>query len=140
MAVPTSSPLNILLVEDNAGDVYLVRQAIEESGLFSGYQLTVAADGVEAMDRLRGWDGVPDLVILDLNLPCKNGREVLAELSADERWRRLPVAILSTSHYESGIGLEFRQLRTTFAAKTARFVELIGIVQRFYAFARGGAG
>ena len=126
--------LNILMVEDNAGDVYMVREALDEIGF--PYALDVVTDGSTALDFLgRNDEEKPDLIILDLNLPGKNGRQVLAEIQATPRLRRLPVAVLSTSWSESEIGKEFPRLCSMFASKTSDFRRLIDIIKRFRSFA-----
>jgi CheY-like chemotaxis protein len=99
-------PVEILLVEDNPGDVDLAREALESSKINN--TLSVVGDGEEAMDFLRrrgkhAADPRPDLILLDLNLPKKDGREVLAEVKADENLRRIPVVILTTSKEEEDI-------------------------------------
>ncbi len=95
-----SRPVEVLLVEDNAGDVRLTQEALKE-GRFLNH-LNVVSDGVEATDFLwrRGKFQTaprPDLILLDLNLPKKNGREVLQEIKADPELRRIPVMVLTTS-------------------------------------------
>jgi CheY-like chemotaxis protein len=98
--------VDILLVEDNPGDVRLTREALKEAKVRN--ELHVATDGVEALAFLRR-EGVhkkavrPSLVLLDLNLPRKNGREVLAEMKEDPDLRRIPVVILTTSQAEQDI-------------------------------------
>ena len=92
--------ISILLVEDNPGDVRLTIEALKE-GKFSN-RLSVVSNGFEALEYLRRegrYAGVarPDLILLDLNLPKKNGREVLAEIKADPALRRIPVVVLTTS-------------------------------------------
>jgi len=99
-------PIHILLVEDNAADVRLTREALHEGKVRNS--LTVARDGAEAMRILRRegeFAGVarPDLVLLDLNLPRKDGREVLAEIKADDELKRIPVVVLTTSSAEVDI-------------------------------------
>ncbi|MFQ3648503.1 MAG: response regulator [Anaerolineae bacterium] len=99
-------PIQILLVEDNPGDVRLTREALKDSKMHN--TLHVASDGVEALRFLRGegeYKGSPrpDIILLDLNLPRKDGREVLAEIKADESLRRIPVVILTTSDDEHDI-------------------------------------
>jgi CheY-like chemotaxis protein len=96
----------ILLVEDNPGDARLTRETWKESKLLN--HLSVVADGVEAMAFLRREGKYvnaahPDLILLDLNLPKKDGREVLAEIKADEQLRRIPVVVLTTSNAEQDI-------------------------------------
>jgi two-component system, chemotaxis family, response regulator Rcp1 len=85
---------SILLVEDSAPDAMLIRQALREAGLEANVE--VAVDGEQAMARLRG-GAAPDLMLLDLNLPRKDGREVLAEMRADDQLSEIPVIVLTTS-------------------------------------------
>ena len=99
-------PAEILLVEDNPGDVRLTRETLKESQLI--HRLSVTVDGVEALAFLRRegrytGETRPDLILLDLNLPKKDGREVLAEIKADENLRRIPVIVLTTSSAEQDI-------------------------------------
>ena len=139
MVESSREKLVILLVEDNAGDVYLVREALEEAGF--PHTLHVVCNGCKAIDFLRnqaiGSDTWPDLMILDLNLPGKNGREVMAEMQCEPVLKSLPVAVLSTSRSECHIGRDFPQLYSTFAAKTPDFHELVNIIRRFKDFADG---
>jgi chemotaxis family two-component system response regulator Rcp1 len=98
--------IQVLLVEDNPGDVRLTKEALKEGKLLN--QLTVVGDGVEALSFLRR-QGIyadapqPELILLDLNLPKKDGREVLAEIKADPNLRRIPVVVLTTSSSEEDI-------------------------------------
>ena len=99
-------PFEILLVEDNPGDVTLTREAFLEGKL--AHHLSIAGDGEEAMDFLQrkgGHAGAPrpDLILLDLNLPKKDGREVLADLKNDPNLRHIPVIVLTTSEAEIDI-------------------------------------
>ena len=101
-----SDVVDILLVEDNPGDVRLTREALKEAKVRN--ELHVATDGVEALAFLRREGAYkkavrPNLVLLDLNLPRKNGREVLAEMKEDPELRRIPVVILTTSQAEQDI-------------------------------------
>ena len=102
----SSKIVDILLVEDNPGDVRLAQEALKESKVRN--KLYIVEDGVEAMAFLRRQDRYadmprPDLIILDLNLPRKNGREVLAEIKADESLKRIPVVVLTVSKAEEDI-------------------------------------
>lgn len=102
----TIRPIDILLVEDNPGDVELAREALGMGKLHNN--LHVVQDGVAAMDFLRQRGAYatvprPDLIILDLNLPKKDGRQVLAEVKVDESLKRIPVVILTTSSAEEDI-------------------------------------
>ena len=96
----------ILLVEDNLGDARLVSEALRETGV--GSQLRHVDDGVEALAFLRrqgAHNGAarPDLILLDLNLPRKSGREVLAEIKADDTLRRIPVVVLTSSQSDEDV-------------------------------------
>ncbi len=99
-------PVEILLVEDNPGDVRLTAEALQDGKVWN--RLSVAPDGVEALAFLRR-EGTyvaaprPDVILLDLNLPKKDGRQVLAELKSDTDLRRIPVVILTTSKAEEDI-------------------------------------
>lgn len=125
------------MVEDNPGDVLLAQEALEEGGI--SCLLAVLNNGSVALDYLRECvkegGSLPDLVILDLDLPGKDGRAIMSEIQADQDLKQLPVAILTTSHSDRDISREFPQLRSTFAAKTADFQELVAIMCRFNHFA-----
>ncbi|MFC1543218.1 response regulator [Candidatus Neomarinimicrobiota bacterium] len=102
----TITPINILLVEDNPGDVRLTQEALKESKVLNS--LEVVHDGVEALAFLRREDRFadapsPDLILLDLNMPRKDGREVLAEIKSDDILRRIPVVVLTISEAEEDV-------------------------------------
>ncbi len=102
--------VSVLLVEDNRGDVILVKEAMEEIGLT--HRVDVVADGVEAMEFLRRSGKYaqaprPDLILLDLKLPRKNGREALEEILLDPTLRDIPVIILSSSRSELELARAF---------------------------------
>jgi len=99
-------PIEILLVEDNPGDARLAREALRDTHFSS--HLSVVEDGVEAMDYLKQsakYAGAPrpDIILLDLNLPRKSGREVLYEIKSDPDLRRIPVIVLTTSTADQDI-------------------------------------
>jgi len=99
-------PIEILLVEDNPGDVRLTQEALKEGKVRNN--LRVAWNGVEALSYLRREGEYasavrPDLILMDLNLPLKDGREVLGEIKSDPSLRRIPVVILTTSQAEEDI-------------------------------------
>ncbi|MGH7828109.1 MAG: response regulator [Candidatus Binatia bacterium] len=101
-----SRPVEILLVEDNPGDVRLTIEALKEGKLLN--HVSVAEDGVEALASLRqigkyAGQARPDLILLDLNLPKKDGREVLAEIKEDAELRHIPVVVLTTSTAEHDV-------------------------------------
>ena len=104
--VERNGPIEILLVEDNPGDVRLTREALKEGKVYSN--LHTVKDGVEAMEFLRRqgkYSGVPrpDIILLDLNLPKKDGREVLQEIKTDGALKRIPVVVLTTSKAEEDV-------------------------------------
>jgi chemotaxis family two-component system response regulator Rcp1 len=130
--------LDILLVEDNPGDVRLTREV-----LGSGNQrnrLSVASDGVEAINFLRrrgSFDKArrPDLVLLDLNLPRKDGREVLAEIKSDPELKLIPVVILTTSAAEEDVLKSYRLHANCYITKPVdleQFTRVIGNIQDFW--------
>jgi chemotaxis family two-component system response regulator Rcp1 len=104
--VERNGPIEILLVEDNPGDVRLTKEALKEGKVYSN--LHTVKDGVEAMEFLRRegkYKDVPrpDIILLDLNLPRKDGREVLEEIKSDEKLKRIPVVVLTTSKAEEDV-------------------------------------
>ena len=124
--------IEILLVEDNPGDVRLTREALKEAKVRNS--LSVVSDGVEAMAFLRR-EGVystaprPDIVLLDLNLPRKDGRQVLAEVKADPELRRIPVVILTTSKAEEDILKTYDLHANCFITKPVDFDQFVRVVQ-----------
>jgi two-component system response regulator len=116
--------VEILLVEDNPADVRLVREALKESKILNS--LSVVEDGVEAMDFLRkkgkyASSPRPHLILLDLNLPRKNGREVLAEVKSDEKLKRIPVVIMTVSDDEKDILLTYNSHANCYIKKPLNF-------------------
>ena len=125
-------PIEILLVEDNPGDVRLTIEALKE-GKVSNH-LSVARDGVEALAFLRR-EGPhanaarPDLILLDLNLPRKDGREVLAEIKEDSRLRRIPVVVLTTSKAEEDILRTYDLHANCYISKPVELEQFISVVR-----------
>ncbi len=122
-------PAEILMVEDDPGDVELAREFLAIGRLCN--QLHVVSDGVEAMAFLRREGNFasaprPDLILLDMNLPRKSGREVLAELRSDEQLSRIPVAILTTSKAHEEV-LEAQKLGADFYV--SKPVSLTGLIE-----------
>ncbi len=101
-----TGPVHVLLIEDNAADVDVIRRTLA-AGRFE-IKLSVAkdgAEGIEFLDRAGSWSepGSPTLILLDLNLPRKDGRQLLAVIKGDDRFRRLPVVVLSSSDSERDV-------------------------------------
>lgn len=129
--------IEILLVEDNPGDVDLAREALQNSKVRN--TLHVVGDGEAAMAFLRQQDKYagtprPDLVLLDLNLPKKDGREVLAEVKADADLKRIPVVILTTSKAEEDILVSYNLHANCFITKPIDFNQFIKVVQAIEEF------
>ena len=130
-------PIEILLVEDNIGDIRLTEEALKESNLI--VNLHVARDGMEAMEFLRGEGGqanapAPDLILLDLNLPRKDGREVLQEIKNDADLKRIPVVVLTTSEAESDIVTTYGFHANCYINKPVDMDQFIKIVQMLEEF------
>ena len=125
-------PIDILLVEDNPGDVRLTVEALKEARVLN--VLSVARDGVDALDFLRQEGSHadaprPDLILLDLNLPKKDGREVLAEIKADESLKRIPVVVLTTSRAEQDIVKSYDLHANCYITKPVDLEQFIEVVQ-----------
>jgi CheY-like chemotaxis protein len=125
-------PIEILLVEDNPGDVRLTMEALREAKVHN--RVNVAPDGVEAMAYLRREDRYadaprPDLILLDLNLPKKDGREVLAEIKADDRLKHIPVVILTTSRAEQDILKSYDLHANCYVTKPVDLDQFINVVR-----------
>ena len=124
--------IQVLLVEDNPGDVRLTKEALKEGKLLN--QLTVVSDGVEALSFLRK-EGIyadalqPELILLDLNLPKKDGREVLAEIKADPNLRRIPVVVLTTSSSEEDILKIYDLHANCYITKPVDLEQFMGVVK-----------
>ncbi|GAA0592658.1 response regulator [Caenispirillum bisanense] len=124
--------MEILLVEDNPGDARLAAEAFKEGNIPT--QLHVVQDGIEAMSFLRrespyGEVPRPDLVLLDLNLPRKDGREVLAEIKEDPHLRRIPVIVLTTSQAETDISRSYELHANCYIVKPVDFDRFIDVVR-----------
>jgi chemotaxis family two-component system response regulator Rcp1 len=130
-------PIDILLVEDNPGDVRLTIEALKEGKVLN--TLNVVGDGVAALDYLnrRGaFTNVtrPDLILLDLNLPKKDGREVLAEIKRDSKTKRIPVVILTTSKAEEDILKTYNLHANCYITKPVDLDQFIHVVESIEGF------
>ena len=125
-------PIEILLVEDNPGDVRLTVEALKENKVLNN--LHVVEDGVEAMAFLRREGKYadaprPDIILLDLNLPKKDGREVLAEIKTDENLKRIPVVILTMSKAEEDILKAYDLYANCYITKPVDLEQFITVVK-----------
>jgi len=129
---------DILLVEDNPGDARLAQEALKEGRMSS--RLAVVVDGVEGMSFLRREGEYanaprPHLVLLDLNLPRKDGRQVLAEMKADPDLRRIPVVVLTTSQAEQDIGRCYDLHANCYITKPVdldRFIAVVRSIEEYW--------
>lgn len=129
--------IEILLIEDNPVDVLMTRRALEEAKVFN--QLHVVEDGEEAMDFLYQQGNYadaprPDLILLDLNLPKKSGREILAEVKKDPRLLAIPVIILTTSEAEKDISMCYENHGNCFITKPVDMEQFTHVVKSIEGF------
>ncbi len=131
--------IEILLVEDNPGDIRLAREALRDSKLIN--RIYEVRDGLAALAFLRRQGSYadvvrPDLILLDLNLPKKNGREVLAEIKEDPRLKHIPVVVLTSSRAEEDVLRSYNLHANCYISKPvdlARFMEVVKSVENFWA-------
>jgi chemotaxis family two-component system response regulator Rcp1 len=133
----TIHPVEILLVEDNPGDVRLTLEALKDAKIFN--HLHVVEDGVAALDFLYQRDPFseaprPSLILLDLNLPKKNGREVLFEIKSDEKLKTIPVVILTTSQAEEDVVKAYALHANCYITKPVDFAQFNKIVKSIEEF------
>ena len=131
------NPIEVLMVEDNPGDVLLVQEAVAETGL--AYNIHVVRDGVEAMEYLRAKGrhcgaARPDLVVLDLKLPLKGGREVLGEVRRDPSLHGIPIVLLSSSRSEMELVKAQRQSPKSCMVKPGTFKGYCNLVRAIESF------
>ncbi len=127
-----SRSMEVLLVEDNPGDVHLTRLAMADRA--DTINLSVVSDGVEAMAFLHQQQGYeraiyPDLILLDWNLPRKNGGQVLKEIQADERLRRIPTIVLTTSQADEDIITAYNLQANCYITKPVDFQNFVQIIR-----------
>jgi chemotaxis family two-component system response regulator Rcp1 len=129
--------ITILLVEDNPGDVRLIQEIFREDKIYN--KLEITRDGEDALNYLHQ-EGVykntprPDLILLDLNLPKKNGNEVLVEIKSDEHLRRIPVLILTASKAEEDIARAYNHHANCYLTKPIDLNQFINVVQQIKTF------
>ncbi len=135
--MPSPKVIDVLLVEDDPGDVLMTREAFEDNKVAN--RLAVVSDGVSAMEYLRKQGPyadapTPDLVLLDLNLPRMDGREVLQALKADEELRRIPVVVLTISESEEDVLRSYSLHANAYVTKPVDFDRFIDVVRRIDEF------
>ena len=134
MATGQLVPINILLVEDNPGDVRLTQEAFKDGMLHNNLQ--VVMDGEAAMEYLQRRGQYrdaerPDLILLDLNLPKMNGREVLGAIKNDPDLKRIPVVVLTTSQDEQDILESYKNFASSYIVKPVNMEKFIKVVSSF---------
>lgn len=138
MDTAASRPVSILLVEDNEGDVRLTQEALKDSKL--RINLSIVVDGVEALEFLRrqgrfGDAFVPDLVLLDLNLPRKGGLEVLDEVKQDAQLKDIPIVIMTSSSAEADVVRSYKLHANCYITKPldlAQFAAVVKAIDHFW--------
>jgi chemotaxis family two-component system response regulator Rcp1 len=131
-------PIELFLVEDNPGDIRLAKEMFKEANL--KLNLTVAEDGVQAMEYLKKVCSdprmpKPELIILDLNLPKKDGREVLAEIKSSEELKRIPVIVLTSSTSAEDVSKAYGEHANCYIAKPVdldEFARIIKLIEEFW--------
>lgn len=129
--------VEILLVEDNPGDARLCHEALKESKILNN--LNIAKDGQEALDYIFKTNGfenakTPDLIILDLNLPKVNGKDVLKKIKQNERTKTIPVVILTSSKAEEDIVKTYKLYANSYITKPLDFEQFVDIVKEINQF------
>jgi len=126
------NPIQILLVEDNPGDVRLTQEVLKEGKVHN--KLSVVENGVQAISFLKKEDGykdalTPDLILLDLNMPKKDGREVLLDIKKDKDLKKIPVIVLTTSQAEEDILKVYNLNANCFISKPVDLEQFINVVK-----------
>jgi len=127
----------VLLVEDNPADAHLIQEIFEEFEVKT--HITIVQDGVDAIDYLNKNGKFKDrdctsIIILDLNLPKKDGRNVLKEIKMDEKFRRIPVIVFTTSNSEQDVMNSYYDYASAFLSKPADFDEFVSLIKSFEDF------
>ncbi|KAA3656414.1 MAG: response regulator [Chloroflexi bacterium] len=134
---PITQPINILLVEDNLGDIRLTQEALKHTGFKN--TLNVVTNGSDALAFLKrrgkfSSSARPDLILLDLNLPRLNGREVLSKIKSDPKLKRIPVVILTTSSAEDDILQAYNLHANCFVTKSVDLDQFFRVMQKIEEF------
>jgi two-component system, chemotaxis family, response regulator Rcp1 len=137
MMAAVTTPIEILMVEDSPGDVRLTKEALKEAKVLN--HISVCEDGVEAMAFLRREGPYaeaprPDLILLDLNLPRKDGREVLAEIRSDPALTQIPVVVLTTSRAEQDVLRSYALHANCYVTKPVDLDQFISVIQSVETF------
>jgi two-component system response regulator len=121
-----STPLHILLVDDDKADIFLTRKALQDCDI--EMSLSIVNDGIEALEHLDHSDGLPKMILLDLNMPRMDGFETLERLKNDPRLNQIPVVVLTTSNSLEDVMKSYESLANCYVSKSASMSELIHAV------------
>ncbi|MES2003229.1 MAG: response regulator [Bacteroidota bacterium] len=132
------TPIHILLVEDNEGDILLTKEALEDGKIVT--EISISRNGKDAIDFLetqlkKNKDSLPDLILLDVNLPKRNGHEVLQYIKESEQLKQIPVIILTTSSSDKDILLSYKNHANCFITKPVEadhFLEVVSSIENFW--------
>jgi len=131
--------MQLLLVEDSASDIRLVKEALKETGV--PVQMTIMRDGVEALEHLRnvelGFAGRPDIILLDLNLPRKNGREVLSEVKSSPNLKQIPVLVMTSSQSDEDVNQCYALNANCYITKPGdldNYIDVVRAIEDFWFF------
>lgn len=127
-----SPPYHILCIEDNPGDVELIREALSEFPV--AHELSTVSNGIDALAFLRAPGGSADLILLDLNLPRMDGREVLGQLKNDPTLRHIPVVVITSSEAERDLLQTYQSYANCYVAKPVDLHEFLTVVQEVAKF------
>jgi len=123
----------VLLVEDNPADIRLTQEAFKKFRIHN--KLEVVRDGVEAMEYLHNQENeMPDIILLDLNLPRKNGLEVLKEIKADDKLKIIPIIVLTTSDNSNDINESYKNYASCYITKPVSMMEFVKAIEKFKIF------
>ena len=123
--------IHVLLIEDNEGDIVLTKEAFEESDFL--YQIDVETDGegaINYLEKIEKQEDYPDIVLLDINLPKKNGHEVLQHIKSSEKLRKIPVIILTTSSSERDIAEAYSHCANSYITKPLNITDFMATINK----------
>jgi len=124
--------VHILLIEDNEGDIILTKEALKEAKIKN--QISVAMDGEEALALLRNCTHLPDIILMDINLPKMDGLELLGIIKNDDRFKMIPVIMLTTSSAEKDILESYKNHANCFITKPVNLTMFMNVVKSIEAF------
>ncbi len=129
-----TKPFHILIAEDDQDDRLLIEDAFKANGVSHG-QLFFVADGEELIERLSGLEPLPGIIMLDLNMPRKDGREALKEIRSKLDYKHIPIIVFTTSNSEDDIKMAYQHGGNTYITKPTRFTDLVdttGIIKKYW--------